>query len=163
MPIMPKFSNHYDLLGVSQDASSEDIKGAYKDLVRIFHPDSNYYADIVKGGAGERLTPQSDEMFKLIVSAYEVLIDIERRALYDETLPKGLRDWDEGHSDREKHIERVRAAVIANAFGKGKSLEEAPGATSKTQMVRQARKSEAMAELIRARKGFWGQIMGMFS
>lgn len=61
----------YAILGVSQDASGEEIKRAYKKLARNLHPDRN-----TATGAEDR--------FKDVTEAYEVLGDAERRREYDE-------------------------------------------------------------------------------
>lgn len=70
--------NHYDVLGVKRTASQEEIKKAYKDLVKKYHP------DVYKGDKtfAEKKTAQ-------INGAYEVLANPETRQAYDdETFPK---------------------------------------------------------------------------
>lgn len=62
--------SHYDTLGVSRDASDEEIKKAYKKLARKYHPDINPGEDAA-------------ETFKKVSHAYEVLSDRERRSNYD--------------------------------------------------------------------------------
>jgi molecular chaperone DnaJ len=64
-------ADHYELLGVSRDATAEDIKKAYRRLARQHHPDVN---------PGD---PAAETRFKEITVAYEVLSDPERRARYD--------------------------------------------------------------------------------
>jgi len=61
---------YYKVLGVSRDASQEEIKRAYYRLVRIYHPDVS--AD-----------PEVRRKFEEIRKAYEVLSDSEKRAKYD--------------------------------------------------------------------------------
>lgn len=58
------------MLGVSRDASDEQIKKAYRKLARELHPDVNP-------------EPEAQERFKLVTHAYEVLIDVEQRRNYD--------------------------------------------------------------------------------
>lgn len=60
--------NHYETLGVSKDASAEDIKSAYRKLAMKFHPDR-------EGG--------DETKFKEIQIAYDVLSDPQKRQEYD--------------------------------------------------------------------------------
>jgi curved DNA-binding protein CbpA len=60
--------NYYDILEINKSATPEEIKEAYRKLVKIHHPDIN-------GG--------KDEKFKQISEAYSVLIDPEKRKAYD--------------------------------------------------------------------------------
>jgi len=61
-------SDHYQVLGISRDASTEDVKKAYRKLARQLHPDVN-------PGAGER--------FKEVSAAYETLANPDKRRVYD--------------------------------------------------------------------------------
>src|SRR3954452_1109995 len=61
----------YKVLGVDKKASKEDIKKAYRRLVRQYHPDRN---------AGD---PKAEERFKEVNQAYDVLGDPEKRKTYD--------------------------------------------------------------------------------
>lgn len=60
----------YDVLGVTRDASAEQIKRAYRQLARQLHPDVSAH-------------PEADERFKEINLAYEVLSDPDKRQQYD--------------------------------------------------------------------------------
>jgi molecular chaperone DnaJ len=62
--------DYYGILGVTRDASADDIKKAYRKLARLFHPDVN--AD-----------PAAQEKFKEINAAYEVLSDPRKREIVD--------------------------------------------------------------------------------
>jgi molecular chaperone DnaJ len=67
---MPEKRDYYQVLEVPRDASSEDLRRAYRRLAKQFHPDVNK-------------EPGSEESFKEINEAYAVLSDDERRAAYD--------------------------------------------------------------------------------
>ncbi len=70
--------NYYDILEVSQNASQEVIKAAYKSIIQRYHPDK--HPDNV--GIAERAS--------LIVQAYEVLSDPNKRAAYDFNLKQQI-------------------------------------------------------------------------
>jgi len=61
----------YDTLGVSENASAEEIKKSYRKLARKYHPDINKEESAV-------------EKFKEINAAYEVLSDTDKKAQYDQ-------------------------------------------------------------------------------
>ena len=63
--------DYYQILGVSEDASSAEIKKAYRKLAKQYHPDAN------------RDNPNAAERFKEIAEAYSVLSDTEKRRQYD--------------------------------------------------------------------------------
>lgn len=64
--------DYYETLGISKNASTEEIKKAYKDLVKKWHPDLH----------PDNKT-EAENMFKEIHEAYEVLSDPQKRAQYD--------------------------------------------------------------------------------
>ncbi len=63
--------DYYEVLGVDRNASTEDIKRAYRKLAVKYHPDKN---------PGDN---KAEESFKEIGEAYEVLMDDNKRAAYD--------------------------------------------------------------------------------
>jgi hypothetical protein len=70
-------SDPHDLLGLSRDATSRQVKAAYRKLARQNHPDTN---------PGD---PEAAARFREITDAYEILIDPQRRAQWDNAHPPG--------------------------------------------------------------------------
>lgn len=66
-----KFVDYYKVMGLSDQASAEEIKKVYRRLARKYHPDVSKEAD-------------AEAKFKQLGEAYEVLKDPEKRAEYDE-------------------------------------------------------------------------------
>ena len=67
-----QYKDYYKILGVSKDASADEIKSAYRKLARKYHPDVNPE------------NPKAEDTFKDINEAYEALSDTEKRAKYDQ-------------------------------------------------------------------------------
>ncbi|WP_148096719.1 J domain-containing protein, partial [Aphanothece sacrum] len=77
---MQQVRNYYVILGVSQDATNEEIKKSFRKLARQYHPDVN---------PGDKTV---EEKFKDINEAYDILSDETKRADYDsQLLGKGKR------------------------------------------------------------------------
>jgi curved DNA-binding protein len=72
MQNLQNFRDYYEILGVTKDASSEEIKKVYRRLARQYHPDLN---------PGDK---EAEEKFKTIGEAYEILSDPSRRSQYDQ-------------------------------------------------------------------------------
>lgn len=75
-----EYKDYYKILGVERDATKEVISKAYKKLAKKYHPDLN------PGNA------ETEEKFKEITEAYEVLKDEEKRKMYDQLGP----NWKDG-------------------------------------------------------------------
>ena len=66
--------NHYEVLGVSPDASREEIRSAFRTLVKKYHP------DVLPGALGSR--------FKEILGAWRILGDPHARRAYDREISR---------------------------------------------------------------------------
>lgn len=86
-----EFKDYYQTLGVTRDATAEDIKKAFRKLARKYHPDVSK-------------EPDAEAHMKAVNEAYGVLSDVEKRAAYDQ-LGQGYQsgqdfrpppDWDAG-------------------------------------------------------------------
>ncbi|MEX1993485.1 MAG: DnaJ C-terminal domain-containing protein [Steroidobacteraceae bacterium] len=114
-----KYKDYYAILGVQRNASSEEIKRAYRKLAHKYHP------DVSKDPAGE-------EKFKEVAEAYETLKSPEKRAAYDQlgAHPTGQDfqpppDWGKQYGDGQFSFEGVDladlfAGLAAGRHGPGK-------------------------------------------
>ncbi|KAK2188148.1 hypothetical protein NP493_143g03009 [Ridgeia piscesae] len=74
--------DYYAWLGLSKDASKDEINNAFRRLSRMYHPD--------KHASNPELTEKAGVLFTRVKQAYEVLSDEHKRAIYDTTGIKGL-------------------------------------------------------------------------
>ena len=66
-----EYKDYYKILGISKNASSDQIKKEYRKLARKYHPDVSK-------------DPDAEKKFKEVAEAYEVLKDPEKRKAYDQ-------------------------------------------------------------------------------
>ncbi|MEO0275587.1 MAG: molecular chaperone DnaJ [candidate division WOR-3 bacterium] len=77
---MNQKKDYYEILGVPRNATPEEIKKAYRRLALKYHPDRN-----------PQNKKEAEEKFREISEAYEVLMDPQKRALYDRYGHEGLK------------------------------------------------------------------------
>ncbi|MBN1442088.1 MAG: molecular chaperone DnaJ [Planctomycetes bacterium] len=94
--------DYYEVLGVSRDAGEADIKRAYRQLALKYHPDKN---------PGDR---EAERAFKEVSEAFEVLVDPEKRKLYDRYGKEGLKS--RGYGPQFTSVEDI-FAHFGDIFG----------------------------------------------
>lgn len=107
-------ADYYEALGVSKNATPEELKKAYKKKAIKYHPDKN------KGDKS------SEEMFKKINEAYEILSDPEKKQIYDQFGEDGLKGHGGfgGQSGQYRDFSDVYSNfgdIFGDIFGGGRS------------------------------------------
>ncbi len=126
---MPTKKDYYEILGVPRNATQDEIKQAYRRLVRQYHPDLNK-------------DPSAHEKFKEINEAYEVLSDPQKRAQYDQFghvgdfsgygdfqggwQPGGFDFGDLGRNFEDIFENFFGDSIFGDLFGRRREREKAP-------------------------------------
>lgn len=99
--------DYYEVLGLSRDCSTGDIKKAYRKLARQYHPDVN------------NGNPEAEEKFKVISEAYAVLSNEDKRRQYDQFgFNKNLfKDFDFGSAFSEFGFGDIFDTIFGTGFG----------------------------------------------
>jgi hypothetical protein len=74
---MAQTADHYVLLGIAKDADEREVRSAYRDRTRKYHPDQHFRK------IPEEMQKELEEVFQKIQEAYRTLSDTSRRATYD--------------------------------------------------------------------------------
>lgn len=83
--------DYYELLGISRNASEDELKKAFRKQAMTWHPDKHQGDDKLK----------AEEKFKEITLAYEVLSDAQKREMYDMYGEAGVQDQDHSSAHAE--------------------------------------------------------------
>src|SRR3989344_920292 len=96
----------YEVLGISKNASKEEIKAGYRRLALKYHPDRNN---------GDK---NAEEKFKELTHAYQILIDDEKRAAYDRYGFEGI-NASAGFGEGFGGFSDVFSDIFEDVFGVG--------------------------------------------
>jgi len=122
--------DYYELLGISKNASEDEIKKAYRKLALKYHPDK----------APENKKKEYEEKFKKISRAYGVLSDKEKKAQYDQygdTFEQN--NFNQGFSQQDFHSfhDAFGGEDIFDNLGFGRIFEEIFGSRTRTEKNKQ--------------------------
>ncbi|WP_042160169.1 J domain-containing protein [Paenibacillus gorillae] len=98
-------TTYYDLLEITQQATPDQIKQAYRKLAKRHHPDTN-------GGSQE-----AEKRFKEVHEAYETLGDPDKRSAYDEQLAAGAQRAPGGGPKKPGRTAAAAGAGAGNKTG----------------------------------------------
>ena len=131
----------YDLLGVADDATEDELKRAYRDAARLHHPDVNPDAEPGR--------------FSAVSSAYDVLRDPNKRRAYDAS-----RAWERG-VDGGAGVRTPGATHTTwggfEEYAKGFAERYHRAHATETEWQRRERMAKAAAERAEMEKEFWIQ------
>jgi len=148
--------NYYDILGVSRSATRAEIRSVYKEVARVYHPDSRFYDEIVE----EDISGDQMKKFQEITAAYNTLMNEQARAKYDQTILGDLKDWDgtqdEHESDEDMFsIKRGKNPYVWGTFGKSAPPQSSFFAQGPGDI-------RSVSEIIASRRGFFARLRRIF-
>ena len=120
-------ADYYEILGVSKDATKDEIKKAFRQMARKYHPDVNK-------------APDAEEKFKELGKAYETLMDDNKRATYDRFGEEGLQNA--GYSSQGPFangfgdLNDIFESFFGGGFGFGGSRRVDPNAPTRGENLR---------------------------
>lgn len=155
MPQLSEFEkkSYYELLGVEPTATLAEIKEAYREIARVYHPDSNFFDDLVDTS----LSDSDNQIFRMVTAAYNTLIKESDRKAYDAKLNGGpfstTTDGNETNSRTQPRNTDYIKSHPRSQFGKIKEQPDTPGGTPYCRFGQQAKfQAEAAAEEAAARE-----------
>ena len=169
-------TNYYELLGVERAATKEQIRDAYKELARIYHPDSHFYDEILEEAKME--ASSESNTFKLITLAYNTLSNEKSRKEYDDAMPADLPTWEANQADNWHVNHRMATSpasgnesrTTSNAYGNfGTNQRPAPAHMRPRKPTgrsafdeEQLRNIRPVSEMIKRKKGPWYKLKWLF-
>ncbi len=151
----------YDILGVDRRATTDQIKAAYREIARIYHPDSNFYDEII----ADTVSMDSMNVFKTITAAYNTLIHEEKRREYDQSLPPELSDWEDTNQEEKKKeshhdwVQKKATSSGSHAMGTFGKMKEHPQSAFNHSAFGAPR---SVAEMMSHRRGWLWKVRNFF-
>lgn len=109
---MSNITDPYRVLGVSPNASDDEIKRAYRELSRKYHPDAN---------AGNPLADLAEEKFKEVQMAYSQIMDMRSGKTSNNGYSQGTQGYSSGQSSQNYNTNSNRQAYYhyGSDYGRG--------------------------------------------
>ncbi len=110
---MSNIDDPYKILGVSPNASDDEIKKAYRELIRKYHPDAN---------SGNPLADLAEEKFKEVQTAYSRIMDMRSGKSADgysqgtQGYSQGTQNYGQGYN---QNYNRQRYEQYGSGYGRG--------------------------------------------
>lgn len=120
--------SYYDLLGLSREASAEEVRRAYLDKSRLFHPDLRHRPDLA--GLEKELTA----VFARLKTAHDTLVEPAARADYD----RGLDETPEASAEDSARDPDAGRVLAARNFARAAELVEAKDYFPAIELLREA-------------------------
>jgi DnaJ-like protein len=111
---MAEVPNPYQVLGVSEKATPDEIKKAFRKLARELHPDRNP-GDV-----------RAEEDFKAATAAHDILSDPEKKQAYDAEMAERLADLEREEAERKQRRKEAEAKGISGMFGGSPPIPKPP-------------------------------------
>ena len=154
--------NYYEILGVSYDATTEEIKEAYREVARVYHPDSRFYDEIVPDRA---IAAEDERLFQRVTDAYTTLVNPDRRASYDRMLNALRAGWSEEEFAAEESrrydegTEALRRKRQTLSFKRTVFGDTTPESSERDRLPTQ---SHSISELMQRRTSPWTRRITIF-
>ena len=157
-----ELSNYYSMLGLTSQASHDEIEEAYAKLRRK-------YAQLLETGVGLVAEKEKAEVdFEIITIAYNALVDQKSRELYDSLLPDGVKTWDDRfrkdknvcswwgaptstHEMQMRQRKATSGAITRKTFGTFRK-DATLSSFERPEILR------PVSQMIRSRQTFWQKI-----
>eukprot|EP00998_Keelungia_sp_KM082_P008398 NODE_4587_length_769_cov_74.137072_g4564_i0.p1 GENE.NODE_4587_length_769_cov_74.137072_g4564_i0~~NODE_4587_length_769_cov_74.137072_g4564_i0.p1 ORF type:complete len:249 (+),score=42.14 NODE_4587_length_769_cov_74.137072_g4564_i0:96-749(+) len=138
--------NHYQVLGVSENAADKQIKAAYKSLALKYHPDKN---------------PSGSKQFQAVQAAYDVLSDASKRAEFDLAReafrPPTTKVPFQGYGGGAAPMYTTRHVSVDDIIKQDRDLRKATGGKSVRELMKEAESQKREAEETRRKHTEMGQ------